>query len=402
MGETNLRLVLAMTFLTAFLGTLAFRISIPAVAFYTRSVLKGTMLELGLLTTSFFVTRAISAVITGDLADRGLNLRVLASSCFLIHSGIVLLYQLTSSWLQVVALRALQGLLNGFSWVSVQFLLGASVKREIRGRAYSIYFAFGSLGAFSGNLIYSLMTGAPLLKLMALSSLFFLSTALTAFLIKGSEVGGPRKQDGKAASKANLGRWADGLLPWISIMVFSSRSFSSLLTGDVIYIYLSEGLGLGPSLASFLVGSGSLIGLAASLPVSWIADKKDDRLALQIAVGAVAIGAFAFSLKSPTASVAGYLMLVMGVVSLTPVVRRLTMTYQRRRGVALGAVNAVGNVGTATSSLLLGGLLEAMGMSTLTIAGLELMKAVFLTSIALVLAILASVVKVRRALGKLA
>ena len=391
--------ILAASFATAFMGTMAFRISVPAVAFYTRTALKGTMLELGLLTTSFFAARAIAAVLAGELADRGLKLHVLASSCFLAHSVVVMSYRLARSWSSVMVLRALQGLLNGLAWTSVQFVLGAAVRTEIRGRAYSIYFAFGSLGGFAGNIAYSLMASPSLSKPVALSALAFSLSALTSmFLVSpglsGGKNGCPRAQGGRYQ-----GPRGSGLLTWISLMVFGSRAFASLLTGDVIYIYLSEVLGVGPSLASAIVGLGNLVGLMASMAISWVADKKDDRLALSLAVGLSSAGALTAAVRHALLGVAGFLLLAMGVVSLMPLVRRIVMTYQRRRGLALGVVGAVGNVGTASSSVLFGGSLQLLGASTVAVLGLEFVEALLVVSLGLLAVIIASVVMARRALG---
>ena len=398
---TSKRILIA-SFATAFIGTMAFRISVPAVAFYTRISLKGTMLELGLLTTSFFAARAIAAVLAGELADKGLKLHILASSCFLIHSLVVMLYRLVRSWLSVVFLKALQGILNGLAWTSVQFVLGAAVKTEVRGRAYSVYFAFGSLGGFAGNIAYSLMPGTGLSKPIALSALAFSLSALTSMFLVSPSLTAGKSRRAKARNRSSIIRTrpeGSCLLAWISLMVFGSRAFASLLTGDVIYVYLSEALGISPSLASALVGFGSLVGLLASMAISWVADKKDDRLALSLAVGLSSAGALMTAIRHAALGVAGFLLLAMGVVSLMPLVRRLVMTYQRRRGLALGVVGAVGNVGTASSSVLFGGSLQLMGTSTVAVLGLEFVKAVLVVSLALLAVVFISVVEVRRALG---
>ena len=68
-------------------------------------------------------------------------------------------------------------------------------------------------------------------------------------------------------------------------------------------------------------------------------------------------------------------------------------------GLALGVVGAVGNVGTASSSVLFGGSLQLMGTSTVAVLGLEFVKAVLVVSLALLAVVFIYVVKVRRALG---
>ena len=167
----------------AFLGTAAYRLSVPAVAFFAREALGSTMLQLGLLTLSFFAARAVTALLTGRLADKGLRVGLAAAACFLIHAFVIMAYGLARSWIHVLLLRAVQGALNGVAWTAVQIALGASVRHEVRGRAFSIYFFSGSLGSFAGNAIYSCLARLPLQQLMFVSAAFLgLTAASTAGL----------------------------------------------------------------------------------------------------------------------------------------------------------------------------------------------------------------------------
>lgn len=78
--------------LPAFIGTAAFRVSIPAIAFYAREVLSASAFSIGLLTSAFFATRVIAAVLAGILSSK--TLQYLVTISFVINGFIVLLLAL--------------------------------------------------------------------------------------------------------------------------------------------------------------------------------------------------------------------------------------------------------------------------------------------------------------------
>jgi len=122
---------LLLAFATSLIGTMAFRLSAPAIAYYVSGALGGSLAELGLLTTAFFLIRAVFAILMGRLADKGVRLGLAASSCFLAHAGVVMLYPLASSWVGVLALRVLQGALNGLELVEAMFFLSMGLALAI-------------------------------------------------------------------------------------------------------------------------------------------------------------------------------------------------------------------------------------------------------------------------------
>ena len=389
-----------MAIAVAFVGSMAFRLSVPAIAYHVRSSLGGSLLQLGSLTVAFFIARASSAVLAGRRIERGVNVGLLAASCFMAHAGIVVLYGLASSWHEVLLLRVLQGALNGVSWTSMQFAVGASARTNVRGRAYSAYFIMGSVGVFMGNVVFACMASAPLMDVVCVSALLMLITGLLSIPV-GRMAGHEGRR--RRASSPGSSRPLSGprLLPWVLVVVFASRALSCLFMGDIIYVYLSEGLGIEPSLASLLVGSGTVVGQAGGFLMMWVADKKSDRASLALASSMAVVGSLAFPMRHPVLSVAGYLAMALGVMSFTPLVRRVVMTYSGRRGLAIGLVNAAGNVGTASNSLALGALLDAMGMSSIYMAGLEFIGAMLIMSAGPALAIALSAILLWRTLRAL-
>ena len=59
---------------SAFTGTIAFRLATPAIAFYTRDILKASMLSVSIVSMSFVLARAFSSVFGGLMLERGKRL----------------------------------------------------------------------------------------------------------------------------------------------------------------------------------------------------------------------------------------------------------------------------------------------------------------------------------------
>jgi len=336
------------------LGTAAFRISVPTVAYYSRTVLKGTMVEIGLLTVFFFLGRSISSVLAGRSCDRLLRVGPLAAVCFLLHSLVVLLYSFAASWLEVLTLRGIQGALNGVAWTLVQYSLGASVGREIRGRAYSLYFISGTIGFLIGNLVYASMACLSVTEILLPSSILMAAAGMSSYRLEG----GPVKSVSERAKSSSES--SDLVVAFLSSMVFASAAYSSLLSGDLMYIYTNEFLGMSRSTSALVIGLANALGMVGSLSLTWVADSRGDVLSLKLSLLLTAVGSAIFSMKWALA-VAGYFLVALGMKSMMPLSRRIVMTYSRKRGLALGVVNAVGNIGTASSSLAFGALLEMTG-----------------------------------------
>ena len=402
-GTAWLRGPFLLALAAAFLGTAAYRLSLPAVAFFARSVLGSSMVELGFFTTAFFAARPALSPLSALRPVRTAVMALAAAICFLAHAGVVASYVLATSWLHVILLRALQGALNGVAWTAIQIAVGAKALHAVRGRAFSIYFFLGSLGAFAGSALYSCLAGSPLEHAVLLSAAFLVLTALLAVRLgRVSPAGGRGGGSSSAAPARRAGRVGgrgDALLiASISSISLCSRALSSLLVSDVIYVYLSEGLGLSPGAASLLVGLGSLLGMGASTGITWLADRRSDKLALAVATALLVAGSLTFSFEDARLAIPGFLLLALGVLGLLPLTRSMAMAC-RQRGLAMGLENAVGNVGTAISSPVLGSLLEGLG-GQVVIGPLALVPALLITGTVLALGTLLSAVAAARSLSR--
>jgi len=360
---------IAVIFSVSFAGTAAFRVSIPAVSFYARSVLEATALGVGMLTSAFFFSRALSAIAAGSVADKyGFKVSLLAAICFALNALAVQLYGLSSSMAWFVMVRLMQGALNGLAWVSMQYMLGRLAPRGVRGRVFAVYFAAGTFGAVVGNALYSTLSNAPLTAaLTTSSSLFLVTSALTAslpFLTRGSEIKsdvyvkgiGTRKSVG-ARSPRMLGLTA--IIP-LAVVVTGSSIIGSVINGDLTYVYIREFLGIPKYVVADAVAASSVVTLLGTYVLSWVSDRVGDRVSLRLSILTGLVGAFMMALPSLPAVITGRALAAVGGSAVMSVSRKVAVTYYGRRGTAVGVINATSNIGKVVGSLIAGQLYDVM------------------------------------------
>ena len=355
--------------LLSFAGTLAFRVSVPAVSFYTRSVLEASALGVGLLTSAFFVARASTAVAVGSAVDRWPKALAFAPApCFALNALAVQLYAYASTLPQVLGIRFLQGVLNGVAWVTVQYLLGRVTEERYRGRAYAIYFASGSLGGVAGNAIYSALAREPMGVVLAVSSSFFLAASglatLLAYLSKGFL--GPALLSTRRGRRPGGQRGGSAVAAALLLTVVMGVSvFGSILRGDLVYVYLNEVLGLGRGGAAAFVASASLVALMGGYLLSWLSDRVGEYRALTVATSIAFVGAVCSAITSPLAALLGIALFYTSQSAVTSVSRRAAVTRYRLGGTVLGLLNASSNAGSVAGAALAGWLYDTIGPSRL-------------------------------------
>jgi len=348
--EVSIHVILI--FILAFLGSLAFRLSLPAIAFYSRIELEASALFIGLLTSIFFIARALSAILSGKLTDKYKHKIIyLVSASFLIHSLVIYLYWYTTDISQVLILRFFQGCLNGLAWIPIQSLLGIIVKPSIRARVYAIYFMLGAMGVMTGNLIYSFMANYPLIYILSLSSIFLILSSVMAFMIKPGIVGITVKgRSEKVYGKISL----EFSILLLLAIVFSTGMFNSIVRGDLIYIYMKEGLNLSKASVAQYIAIASLIGLVIGYAISWIADKLGSLLSLRIATIILLSGSLTLSILINWASFIALTLVYVGTSSIVPIARKIGVGYKGVEATLIGLINALANVGNVIGSALAG------------------------------------------------
>ena len=333
---------------SAFTGTIAFRLATPAIAFYTRDILRASMFAVSLVSMSFVLARAFSSVLGGLLLERGKKLVYLGAIAMMGNAVAVQLYPLTSSWLQVVGIKLLNGFLNGISWPMAQFVLAVTTPREIRARVTAVYFFFGSIASLLGNYVYAYTVGLGLAGQMWISSAFFVLTGLIMLLSYYLlfDLITPRKERQNVEKPSLNPRRVLTIASLMAVIV----AFTS---GEITYVYVSEALGLSRERTAVLLGWVSFFAALLSYFVSWLADVRSEAKMVKLTALLAGISPILASIKTAPTVFLGIFLALFAFQSFRPISRKVLASYHRS-SLAIGGINAVQNLSTFIGGVLFG------------------------------------------------
>ena len=350
---------------SAFTGTLAFRLSTPAIAFYTRDILNTSMAYISVISASFIMTRSFSAVFGGLLLEKKKSIVYLGAIAMIGNALIVNLYPYTSTWVHVMEIKVMNGLLNGISWPIAQFVIAVSSPKEIRSRVTAVYFIFGNFAALLGNYTYAITQDYGLRWQMFFASFFFLLTAfcmLTSYHILYKKII-PKKEEEPKKGKIQIDAK--------KIIILSSLiSFLAAFTfGEITYVYVAETLALDKGTAATMIGlTGFMATLLAYIPSKYADLGKEKKIIIGISVMA-GVSPLLAAVKNPFTVFMGILMAIFASQTFRPISRGILASV-RRASVAIGGVNAVGNISTTIGQLVFGFAYSSLG--EVVIAGIIL------------------------------
>ena len=335
--------------ISAFTGTIAFRLATPAIAFYTRDVLKASMFAVSLVSMSFVLARAFSSVLGGLVLERGKKLVYLGALAMMGNALAVHLYPLTSSWLQVVGIKLLNGFLNGLSWPMAQFVIAVATPREIRARVTAVYFFFGSIASLLGNYVYAYTVKLGLAGQMWIASAFFVLTGLIMLLsyyLLYDEIT-PKRKKTPGGEKPSLDpRKVLAIASLMAVIV----AFTS---GEITYVYVSEVLRMSKERTAVLLGWTGFLSSLLSYFVSWAADVRSEARMVKLTSLMAAVSPLLAAIKTAPTVFLGIFLALFAFQSFRPISRKVLASYHRS-SLAIGGVNAVQNLSTFLGGMLFG------------------------------------------------
>ena len=357
---------IALLIVSAFTGTLAFRLATPAIAFYTRDVLNASMLSVSIVSMSFVLARAFSSVFGGLMLERGKKLVYVGAVAMMLNGLAVQLYPLTSTWVQVAGIKLLNGFLNGLGWPMAQFVIAVTTPGEIRARVTSVYFFFGSIASLLGNYVYAYTAGWGLSSQMWLSSAFFLLTGLIMVgsyaLLSGWIV--PKRKGLGGTEKPSLDPRRILIIASLMAVIVAFTS------GEITYVYVSETLGLDKATTATLIGWAGFLAALLSYGVSWMADVGSERRTVVLTSILAAVSPLLAAVKTAPTVFLGIFLALFAFQSFRPISRKVLASYHRS-SLAIGGVNGVQNLSTFVGGMLFGlaySLGELHGVVTLNLA----------------------------------
>ncbi len=335
--------------ISAFTGTMAFRLATPAIAFYTRDVLKASMLSVSIVSMSFVLARAFSSVFGGLLLERNKKLVYMGAIAMMLNGFAVQLYPLTTTWIQVAGIKLLNGFLNGLGWPIAQFVIAVATPSEVRARVTSVYFFFGSIASLLGNYVYAYTIDLGLGGQMWISSAFFILTGLimvASYVLLYGRITPKRKKtpDGEKPS----------LDPRRVLIIASLMAVIVAFTsGEITYVYVSEALGLEEGTTATLIGWAGFLAAMLSYGVSWLADVRSERRTVALTSILAAVSPLLAAVKTAPTVFLGIFLALFAFQSFRPISRKVLASYHRS-SLAIGGVNGVQNLSTFAGGMLFG------------------------------------------------
>ena len=355
-------LFLGLIIITVILTCLVITLIRPFITFFVYEILKANVVEVTLLTTAFMIGRASSSLIAGFVSDYIKRKEYLILGLYGV-GAIIFLYSLCSSWVDFALLRVIQGLFAGMSWPIVQLIVGELSPPRIRSRVFALYFSSGDVGIALGFYLYSLMYGEDFKLVLTYSSILYIVSLTPLFisLIIAKGLGSVERVRNVSMDKP---RSVTNESPMygvaLIILVTVAAGFTMGSLREFLYIFTYEYHGLSKGFLGEVLSYSTIIGLAVSFLLAHITDVFGMRRSLPIIALISTIALLLITMKIPTPVLVISIGMVLAVnKSVMPLSRSLILNYvKRKKGLAIGFINMVGNVSVATYPIIAGYLYE--------------------------------------------
>jgi len=269
----------------AFTIYLGFGLILPLFPDYVL-LLGGGGLEVGILLSSFMLTRAFLARPFGKLSDRIGRKKVIVTGMFT-YALLAFLFTLPDNWYGLVLVRLLQGTASAMVWPVGEALVVDSAPQEKRSKAISIYMIISNVGFIAGPFIGSgiQIWALNILDMSRLGSVRMPFYFTSAFALIGAIIGLlllkdvlPTEKDLKKR-EVEIKKAIMKLRPYIKrslYMLYTNSFFEGLswsLGSVVMFLFMDELYGMPSWVFSILFGVSQAIGLIFIFPAGVLSDR---------------------------------------------------------------------------------------------------------------------------------
>lgn len=280
-----------------FLVTLGFGIIAPVLPFYLE-LLGGSALEMGLLMSSFMVTRALLARYFGRLSDLIGRKRLVVLGAA-IYALLGYLFTVPTYWTGLLLVRGLQGVASAMTWPVGEALVVDSTSETRRGRSLAFYIVASNLGFAAGPFVGGglLWVGQERLGLSGASAFQFpflflaLFSAIATLLVWlfVQDVLPPQEarpslrtllpQRRRRAEAGTAAAEAQPLPPEVrrpvNVLLLNAlgNGFSISLIASLPVFYMKDYLGMEATLAGIVLGIALSVGIVVNVPSGVVADR---------------------------------------------------------------------------------------------------------------------------------
>ncbi|MCJ2520150.1 MAG: MFS transporter [Candidatus Thermoplasmatota archaeon] len=270
--------------LLGFLVSMGFGLIVPIMPFYVE-ILGGNAFQLGILLSSFMVTRAIFARYFGRLSDAIGRKRIIVVGAVL-YAVLGIMFTFPGHWTGLILVRGLQGVASAMVWPVGEALIVDSAPEDRRGFAISIYMVTSNVGfaagPFAGGLL--LWTARNPLGMGDLASFHFpfyfiaIFSGIAALLVQSfvTDIVKPGVERGAAnPAETPPPQLPRSMRKQVNILFLNNlgNGFSFSLIGFLPIYYMKDFLGLNEVVAGTVIGAAMIVGLGVNLPSGYISDR---------------------------------------------------------------------------------------------------------------------------------
>ncbi|MGD8505960.1 MAG: MFS transporter [Candidatus Bathyarchaeota archaeon] len=273
-----------------FVSMLGFGLVMPLLPIYARDF-GATGTQLGVLTASFAITRLITTLPGGWLADKAGRKKPIILGLFA-YSVVMALYGFSQDVNQLILLRGLQGMASGVVWPVISTMVVEMVLPKDRSKAMGLYEMMHFLGMVIGPGLGGVLAGVfnVAVPFFACGVLAFFSSLVVAFTVRETVAADPRTDDlstenthlatdPKTSSHDNKAvKTLNKLTPYTSIFIGLCVAqfilvFSNALMQPVLSVYANEEIGISEVGLGMLFTVQGIVTLVATIPMGIVADE---------------------------------------------------------------------------------------------------------------------------------
>jgi MFS family permease len=280
-GRVNLYVLSMLSFLIS----LGFGLIAPFLPFYAES-LGADAVAIGVLLSSFMVTRALLATPFGNLSDR-IGRKWIVGVGAVMYALLAFFFTLPGDWIGLIFVRAFQGVASAMVWPVGEALLVDSVPEKKRGQAIGTYIFAANLGWVLGPLIGGvlLFLGQNVLGLDTLSSYrfpFYVLAVLSLlaaglFFATVEDIIEPEKRRKDARERREKARTALDRRTTSELRILYLNGlvngFSMGILSFITVLFLADVIHVEEYLIGIIIGITGSIGMIANIPAGRQADK---------------------------------------------------------------------------------------------------------------------------------
>ena len=354
MDNLSGRSVIVSILVLAFIGTMAKRISTMALIFKSYG-LGISAFHISLYTTAFMITRSIFSPIAGYLGDlKGYG--KIATLGALIEVVNTPVYIVSRSVNVFMILSAVDGIASGLLWPSLQTLMVYLAGRLV-STLMAVYFICGNIGILLAYYTYAQMLAGKYSFAFQFSTFeFALCLMIALFAIWSFKLRAPLTPPCK--SDGSRGRLAIKSMSIALALLISFFTGFIMSSTSLIVLYLHEFKMFSEKLVSLLMSYSFMLGLPLMLLINYASDVGDWLLTSIIASIASLAGLMLLKYSKPGSILMATLSLTLFYSSFrgfAPLSRAMTgRVVAKRKGLAIGFVNTISNIGSIIGPAILG------------------------------------------------